>query len=1640
MRIARLSYVLIVAALLAGVLPAAKASAGSPFYLTAERSFSSSEMPELRLDYSSNSPPMLLRVLRPKSLERFLDGQLNISRSYEEPSSELNPGHYLVAGLNKVGSPLRAFRGMLDVHFRRTFKDTPVQGSILPTTDGNLASPPEEVVLEAPAGFALVRDVYLDLQFGGTSADDLGWWFGESTYITDAYKIRKVALDPLPDGVYLVQAVQGKTEAQCLIQVSSLAVQVKQSSGQMVVRVIGRGLDPVPGATVSYRDGRGTWVALPEKTDASGEVFFSNPDGMLDTKLVVKAETGDGRLALTDTDFLPSFTKDDSVFIVTDRPIFKPGENFSYKGVVRAFDEGELKVPDLARKEARISLMRTDGTATDLGATVPVTDFGSFSGSFDLDEMQTPGLYRLIAEVEGKPYGGEFRVRDYVKPAFYLDLIERSPVVLPGEPFFVKFRAKRYSGGVPKGLKYEVFLYRKKFEAPQWVIEAGGGLGAGPDYSGEIRSASALTEPKRVFSSVEARLAELNQKQATNAWDTAPKMDESGEARFEFDIPKVDSGGNEEWTYTLLVRALDQAGSQAVLSENIFMTISEAQPVVRFSAPAARIGEKGIDLSVRSTYPDGKPAPKCSGTIDLTLEQAGAGTGGGAGAGGTGANAAVKMPFTTDEKGIGRVPLPEPAQRGRLTAVATMELLDGKPLKHPSRSQSAILIIGGDGGEAVVDNRDLELYTSSTLLGPGDKAKVLALLPAGWGKAENGTVWETMAGRKVFDTRSTAYKGRSLWFEVEARPEYGTGFYHTVTVPVSGGKYREQTLGFRIVPKNKLLAVAIRPEKGETEPLKPFRIDLEVKDAAGAPSPDTELAVTVVDRAVYAVQGEIRPGVFDFFYPLPRLNLATFYSDELQGYGFADVLKKPNFSLGALKSQSKPAKKSMRDTAGWFPHVVTGADGRAAITVDMPANVTEWLVTAIATDKSGRVGESREKFRSVSDVSIEVLGPQFLRDGDQASLQIKTVNHMQESVPVQSRIELLGDAAVAGGKLQEEFTVAGLGENLSPLRIGARAGKGAVGLKVALDAEGKARVGGAEVFEIPLMPAAMKQVFSSEQRENILVTQVPEAARVSELKVQVSSGLLGAALNAAAVLVSYPYGCTEQLVHSTIPNLVLMDLVKRAGIPKEDLGPLAGILSRAEKNASAGIRKIIQSQKTDGGFGLWPSDPNPSVAVTLTAAYALKFAEELKIEDAARAHGRSAEWLAKKVRNNEIGTDKGSGLSGYELSRAAEADVYDQPWEDQIAFVENVRSNADAPLQDVIDALRIFNGFKDQESNRFNQKFEDIPVKEELIERLKKSLSEFDPEAYVKAVKADEQLYRNLGFGFGVPGIVSAGMGILDGFDALPEDLERKLKQMLLAAMKNGYWISTFDTAQVIFNTRGILSKEAAAWAGERQEKARTVAVLGKDGMKLGELSRMPSGFMGIIENPGTSGVVSEIRLDGLEPDDTAYGTITAEVPFGSVAADSHGVSVERKLMRITPQGTEPLDLSRPLRKGDLIGSQVLVRRSALSDTHAIPSEYVVVEDGIPSLAQAIYEDETFLADASVQPRSDDYWGSVKETQRYPDRTVRIARVLRTGEIKIYQVWQAAFPGKATIPPARAFDMYDESLRGNTEALSVQVE
>jgi hypothetical protein len=89
---------------------------------------------------------------------------------------------------------------------------------VLTVTEKPPVSVPRQVLVAAPKGFSVAEESYLDLLRNGQQTHDQGWWFNEDTWSEHRYKVRQVVLDPLPDGIYLLQAVQGKNKAQCLIQ------------------------------------------------------------------------------------------------------------------------------------------------------------------------------------------------------------------------------------------------------------------------------------------------------------------------------------------------------------------------------------------------------------------------------------------------------------------------------------------------------------------------------------------------------------------------------------------------------------------------------------------------------------------------------------------------------------------------------------------------------------------------------------------------------------------------------------------------------------------------------------------------------------------------------------------------------------------------------------------------------------------------------------------------------------------------------------------------------------------------------------------------------------------------------------------------------------------------------------------------------------------------------------------------------------------------------------------------------------------------------------------------------------------------------------------------------------------------------
>ena len=70
-------------------------------------------------------------------------------------------------------------------------------------------------------------------------------------------------------------------------------------------------------------------------------------------------------------------------------------------------------------------------------------------------------------------------------------------------------------------------------------------------------------------------------------------------------------------------------------------------------------------------------------------------------------------------------------------------------------------------------------------------------------------------------------------------------------------------------------------------------------------------------------------------------------------------------------------------------------------------------------------------------------------------------------------------------------------------------------------------------------------------------------------------------------------------------------------------------------------------------------------------------------------------------------------------------------------------------------------------------------------------------------------------------------------------------------------------------------------------------------------------------------------------------------------------MSLERRLLKITPTGTMELYRGEPLHIGDVVISEMTLTREGMKWHRSLASSFVVVEDGIPSVAQGIEDDRT---------------------------------------------------------------------------------
>jgi uncharacterized protein YfaS (alpha-2-macroglobulin family) len=1560
------------AAALAVLALAALPAAAKPVYLTVPRAFGTGEAPVLELAFQRHGP-VQLRVLRPEPLEPFLAGQVNLRRAYVSPQTRENPGRWLARGLNHTRLPGTFLYRALGEGYRRDLAPS------LPARDDGpdprplvrLAEGPEKLV-DLPPGTRLVRETWLNLDLGGAARDYSVPGFDEYDF-GSSFEERKVTLDPLPAGIYLVQLVQGRVEGQVVLVVTDLRVQVKQTDGDVLVRVAGKDLAPVKGASVELRAATGAGKGATGRTDDRGEVHL----GSAEPRLLVLVKAGDDQ-AVVDTDFYTTLAATPDVFVYSDRPIYRPGDAVRFRGIVRQPDAFLARLFTPRSREVLVSLDLAENRQ--VKGKARVDEFGCFFGELRVPAEAATGVVRLTASLDGPPPGAAARVEEYVKPAFYLEVSGEGETVRPGETLKAKVRARRYSGGAPPGTRYQVFLYRTLLDSPAWVDDAGlGAQGSAVTYGSSSTSEGKLSVPERLYSSLSALSAT-----SEDPWAGSPQLDEKGEAEIEVKVPALAEGDERfPWRYSLSVRARDDQGTFANGSRPYFLAHSEVMGTVRPGATVALAGGEA-NLAVRATSLSGAPYGATPGKVAFVLKRA------------DGSERKIsEASFTTEADGVFRGTIPAP-QAG--TMVARVTLFDRQG--HPWSGEGSILVVGKKGEESVRVPA-LQLGSQGGALAPDEEAELVALFPAGWGpgRKDSGKVWITLSGTGIFETRLVQVDGLSLVYRFKVERRFGSAVYASLAYPTAAGRWEERTVSFRIVPPERVLRVSVSPERSEAEPLGPQTLSLRVTDHLGR-GVRAQLSVGVVDKAIYALQGELRPRALDFFYPLVRNNVATFTSAEFQGYGYGELLARafqgPGHAFAAVKP---PTKVREVDTAYWNPAVVTDEDGRATVSFVLPSNQTIWTATAVAADASGRFGEATTEFTSRGGTLLLASAPLFLREGDQAVGSVRLARG-EKGAAAKVELSVSLEGALFGAPVRQAISLVEGSEQIVPVRLeGKKSGPGRLLFSLSGDDRPLA-----DRRDLPVRPASMEEVVSvASTGGGRLELDLPPGATVDSVELSLRPSSVALALAQVEELLTYPYGCLEQLVATTVPNIALDRVLEATGAARELDAPARALLAEARSRASQGVDRILALSRPGGGFTWFAGYDETSVPLTLIALDGLEYAVEggLVPRDDPRLL-ESARWLEKQE-------DLPLPL---EVTRAYVLARLDGPR--QAARVRSlVEKVAAAPPGGDLYPVAMAALAADRAGVAGEAGVK--AALSTLTERAREALSQpallrIDPDAYYAYPLRRAGLTAIVGH--------AASLGEVDVAVA---------RRRLFEALSDRSTLSTFERSTALLHSLWLVERDAR---GMRDARAPSV---------LGEGGQVPAlevrGAARYARLPVTMRAVKVSDFDG-----QAELRAHIRVPLSSVGPLAEGMSVARRYYRLLPGGER-----RPLGKGDFVtqGEEVYVELTV--DAHdgepwrSLRSAYYVVEDPVPAGFTPLSEDKAYRGAPYSLPLSHE---ALRRRSLSPERALFYleepafwSRSPRT----LGYVMRAAFPGRFSAPPSTIEDMYAPRVHGRSAPAVLEV-
>ncbi len=257
-------------------------------------------------------------------------------------------------------------------------------------------------------------------------------------------------------GLYLVEAIVGQHRATTLVFVSDTVAVTKVSSTQMLVWSARRDNGAaVADVNVVWTDGTG--VLKSGKTGANGVASLERDSP---EHTYVMGEDAKGGVFVSENYYYDSEIYNTKIYAVTDRPLYRPGDEVNVKFIAREFKSARLSQ---AASAGLVSLSVIDPNGTPL--LTQKLNLAADSGAdtrFTLPEQATAGGYELRFTYQDTQYGAAFRVAEYVKPHFEINVAPSKPDFKTGENVSGKIQLSYPDGKPVKNANLSLSLRAQK--------------------------------------------------------------------------------------------------------------------------------------------------------------------------------------------------------------------------------------------------------------------------------------------------------------------------------------------------------------------------------------------------------------------------------------------------------------------------------------------------------------------------------------------------------------------------------------------------------------------------------------------------------------------------------------------------------------------------------------------------------------------------------------------------------------------------------------------------------------------------------------------------------------------------------------------------------------------------------------------------------------------------------------------------------------------------------------------------------------------------------------------------------------------------------------------------------------------------